>query len=196
MHWFRFWETQGLRRNELAYLRQQQAEDDDGLTERVCARISDPKCRILAVIVSTVDQMMHGAVTGADGFHAGVRHWAQRGPLWSLLDSLMDAGFEVFLTADHGNIEAQGIGKPNVGATANERGERVHVFPNEHLRQPVAAHYPGTICWPTMGLPDDYLPLLAPPRCAFIAQGQRIVAHGGIALEEMVVPWIRIVKKP
>ena len=58
-HWLRFWEARGLRRNELAYLRQQQAEGDDGLTERVAARISDPKCRVLSVIVSTVDQMIH-----------------------------------------------------------------------------------------------------------------------------------------
>ncbi|HOW75528.1 MAG TPA: BREX-3 system phosphatase PglZ [Candidatus Competibacteraceae bacterium] len=195
-HWLRFWETKGLRRNELAYFRQQQAEDDDGLTERVDARISDPKCRVIAVIVSTVDQMIHGAVTGTDGLHASVRHWAQRGAFWALLDRLTEAGFEVFLTADHGNVEAQGIGKPNVGATANERGERVHVFPDEHLRQPVAAQYPGTICWPTIGLPEDYRPLLAPPHGAFIPEGKRIVAHGGIALEEMVVPLIRITRKP
>lgn len=195
-HWLRFWEARGLRRNELAYLRQQQAEDNNALTERVDARISDPKCRVIAVIISTVDQMIHGAVTGTDGLHANVRHWAQRGAFWALLDRFTEAGFEVFLTADHGNIEAQGIGKPNVGATANERGERVHVFPDEHLRQPVADHYPGTICWPTIGLPDDYLPLLAPPRRAFITAGQRTVAHGGIALEELVVPLIRITRKP
>ena len=195
-HWLRFWEAQGLRRNEPAYFRQQQAEDDDALTERVAARINDPKCRVMAVIVSTVDQMIHGAVTGTDGLHASVRHWAQRGAFWALLDRLTEAGFEVFLTADHGNVEAQGIGKPNVGVTANERGERVHVFPNESLRQPVAAQYPGTICWPTIGLPDDYLPLLAPPRRAFITAGQRTVAHGGIALEELVVPLIRITRKP
>lgn len=195
-HWLRFWEARGLRRNELAYLRQQQAEGDDALTERVADRISDPKCRVLSVIVSTVDQMIHGAVTGADGLHASVRHWARRGAFWNLLDRLTEVGFEVFLTADHGNVEAQGIGKPNVGVTANERGERVHVFPDESLRQAVAAQYPGTLCWPTIGLPDDYLPLLAPPRRAFIAAGQGTVAHGGIALEELVVPLIRITRKP
>ncbi|MCU0809051.1 MAG: BREX-3 system phosphatase PglZ [Candidatus Contendobacter sp.] len=196
VYWMRFWEARGLRRNERAYLRQQQAEDDDALTERVVARISDPKCRLLAVIVSTVDQMIHGAVTGTDGLHASVRHWAQRGAFWTLLDRLTDAGFEIFLTADHGNVEAQGIGKPNVGVTANERGERVHVFADAGLRQQVAAQYPGTLCWPTIGLPEDYRPLLAPPHGAFIPEGKRIVAHGGIALEEMVVPWIRITRKP
>jgi hypothetical protein len=30
----------------------------------------------------------------------------------------------VILTADHGNVEGVGIGKPNVGVTADERGER------------------------------------------------------------------------
>lgn len=194
-HWLRFWESRGLRHRELAYLRQQQQEDDEALIERVRARISDSPCRVLAVIVGTVDNLIHGAVTGTDGLHASVRHWAQRGALWTLLDRLIDAGFAVFLTADHGNVEGQGIGKPNVGATAHERGERVHVFPDAGLRQQVAAQYPGAIPWPAIGLPDDYFPLLAPPRRAFIPAGKRTVAHGGIALEELVVPFIHITRR-
>jgi hypothetical protein len=194
-HWLRFWETRGLRRRELAYLRQRHQEDDEALIERVRARIGDSPCRVLAVVVGTVDNLIHGAVTGTDGLHASVRHWAQRGALWTLLDRLIDAGFEVFLTADHGNVEGQGIGKPNVGATANERGERVHVFPDAGLRRQVAAQYPGSIPWPAIGLPDDYFPLLAPPRRAFIPTGQRTVAHGGIALEELVVPFIHITRR-
>jgi hypothetical protein len=50
---------------------------------------------------------------------------------------MLERGFEVILTADHGNAEGTGIGKPNVGATADERGERVHVFSDALLRSNV-----------------------------------------------------------
>ena len=49
------------------------------------------------------------------------------------------------LTADHGNVEGIGIGKPNVGVTADERGERVHVFPDALLRSNISAKYPGAL---------------------------------------------------
>jgi hypothetical protein len=124
--------------------------------------------------------------------HAGVRHWAKRGSLWRLLDAMLERGFEVILTADHGNVEGVGIGKPNVGATADERGARVHVFSDALLRSNIGVKYPGSLEWPCIGLPEDYLALIAPPLCAFIGEGKRTVAHGGICIEEVIVPFVTI----
>ena len=193
-HWRRFWEDHGLRRTETVYLCQGAQEDDDAFTARVQDKVEPPRCRMAGIVVGTADQMLHGIVTGTDGLHASIRHWAQRGALWRLLAMLMARGFEVVLTADHGNVEGIGIGKPNVGVTADERGERVHVFRDAGLRSQVAAMYPQTITWPTIGLPEHYLALIAPPRRAFIGAGRRTVAHGGICLEEAIVPFVTITR--
>ncbi|ESZ65715.1 BREX-3 system phosphatase PglZ [Mesorhizobium sp. L103C131B0] len=195
-HWFRFWEDQGLRRGDAVYACQGTLEDDDNFTARICGKLDEPRCRIAGIVVGTIDQMLHGIVTGTDGMHAGVRHWAKRGSLWRLLDALVDRGFEVVVTADHGNVESVGMGKPNVGATADERGERVHVFSNALLRSNVSANYPGSVEWPNIGLPDDYLALIAPPLRAFIGEGKRTVAHGGICIEEVIVPFITVARSP
>lgn len=191
-HWTRFWEDQGLKKAEVAYLCQKSQEEDDAYLERVREHVERRKCRVLAIVVGTIDQMLHGVVTGSDGLHASVRHWAQRGALSKLIDLLLGHGFEVSLTADHGNVEGHGLGKPNVGATAEQRGERVHVFRDELTRNAVAQQYPGTISWQNVGLPQDYFPLLAPDRRAFIAEGKRTVAHGGACIEEVVVPFVQI----
>jgi hypothetical protein len=193
-HWKRFWEDQGLKKTEVAYLCQKSQEEDNAYLERVREQAEQPRCRVLAVVVGTIDQMLHGVVTGTDGLHASVRHWAQRGALSKLIDLLVDGGFEVALTADHGNVEGHGLGKPNVGATAEQRGERVHVFRDELTRSSVAQQYPGTIPWQNIGLPQDYLPLLAPDRRAFIPEGKRTVAHGGACIEEVIVPFVQIVR--
>jgi len=193
-HWTRFWEEQGLKKTEVAYLCQKSQERDDAYLERVREQVDQPRCRVLAVVVGTVDQMLHGVVTGIDGLHASIRHWAQRGALSALIDLLLDGDFEVSLTADHGNVEGHGIGKPNVGVTAEERGERVHVFRDERTRNSVAHQYPGTIPWQNDGLPSDYLPLIAPDRRAFIPPGKQTVAHGGVCIEEVIVPFVRIVR--
>ena len=48
----------------------------------------------------------------------------------TLLDLLLDRGFRVYLTSDHGNIEAEGCGRPAEGAVADLRGERVRIYPD------------------------------------------------------------------
>jgi hypothetical protein len=193
-HWNRLWEDRGLRHGDAAYACQGTLEDDDAFITRVKEKIDQPRCRVAGIVVGTIDQMLHGIVTGTDGMHAGVRHWAKRGSLWRMLDALLDRGFEVVLTADHGNVEGVGIGKPNVGATAEQRGERVHVFSDALLRSNISTKYSGSIEWPNIGLPDDYLALIAPPLCAFIGDGKRTVAHGGICIEEAIVPFITITR--
>ena len=42
------------------------------------------------------------------------------------------------------------------------------------------------------GLPPDFLPLYAGTRGAFVSQGDQIVAHGGISVEELIVPFVKV----
>jgi len=193
-YWSRFWEDRGFRKSDAIYACQGTQEIDDAFAVRLTTEIDGTSCRVAGVVVGTVDQMLHGTVTGTDGLHAGVRHWAQRGTIWRLIQSLLDRDFEVLLTADHGNVEGVGIGKPNVGVTADERGERVHVFSDALLRSNVAAKYAGTVEWPNIGLPEDYFALIAPSLRAFIGEGRRTVAHGGLCLEEVVVPFVTLAR--
>lgn len=191
-HWRRFWEDRDASRAEVAYVCQRSQEPDDALITRVKEAASHPRCRVLGIVVGMVDQMMHGAVTGAEGFYAQVRHWSETGAFQHLVDELLDVGYDVIITADHGNVEAIGFGKPNVGAVADARGERVHVFADDIMRRKVQEQYPQTIAWPQVALPEDYRALIASERRAFITEGARNVGHGGIALEELFVPFIKV----
>ena len=132
---------------------------------------------------------------GTTGMHNQVRQWMAEGFLANLLDLLLDQGYTVFLTSDHGNIECVGRGRPAEGAVADLRGERVRVYPDPALRSQVQAHFPDALAWPAPGLPENYFPLLAPGRSAFAQEGVRIVGHGGITLEELIVPFIRIARR-
>jgi hypothetical protein len=116
----------------------------------------------------------------------------EQGHMARLLGFLLEQDFRVYLTSDHGNIEAKGCGRPSEGSVAEVRGERVRVYSDPLLRAETAERFLGAIEWPASGLPGDYLPLLAPNRTAFVREGERIVGHGGISIEELVVPFVRI----
>ena len=185
--WKQYWIERGFNIPEIAYIKGLGEADSISLVEEI-----SPKTRVLGLVVDKVDKIMHGMQLGTAGMHNQVRQWAELGFMSNLLDLLLDNGFQIFLTSDHGNIEATGIGQPKEGATAELRGERVRIYQNSTLRTNVKNQFPNAIEWRNLGLPPEYLPLLAPSRQAFIREGEKIVAHGGTSLEELVVPFIGI----
>jgi hypothetical protein len=187
--WSQFWSDQGLTPVEVAYAKGLRTPADLTAVEDI---VTHPKVRVVGLVADAVDAIMHGMTLGTAGMHNQVRQWAEEGCLASLLDLLFRHDYAVFLTSDHGNIEAVGCGRPAEGAVADMRGERARVYPDQALKAQVAARFPGAIKWPTHGLPENYLPLLAPGRCAFVREGDRIVGHGGMTLEELIVPFIHI----
>lgn len=189
--WAQFWADQGLMPNEVVYLK---GLGDGGL-EPVSEALSHPKARVAGLVVDKVDKIMHGMEMGTAGMHNQVCQWAKQPYLNILLDLLLDRGFRVYLTSDHGNLEAEGCGRPSEGAVADLRGERVRVYPDAALRGKVKERFPAALEWGTVGLPEDYLALLAPARQAFVQEKQRTVSHGGISVEELIVPLIQIERR-
>jgi hypothetical protein len=192
MLWSQFWIGYGFTQAEVAYAKGLGEEMSLGTVEEI---LSHPKVRIVGFVIDTVDKIMRGMQLGTAGMHNQVRQWAEQGFMERLLNLLFDHSFGVVLTSDHGNIEAVGIGRPSEGAVADLRGERVRVYPDRILRAGVKTQFPNAIEWPPLGLPEDYLPLIALGRSAFIREGERIVAHGGISLEEVIIPFIRIQRR-
>jgi len=186
--WAQFWADQGFAPNEVVYIKGL----GDGNLETVSEALSHPRARVAGLVVDKVDKIMHGMEMGTAGMHNQVCQWAKQPYLNTLLDLLLDRGFRVYLTSDHGNLEAEGCGRPSEGAVADLRGERVRIYPDAALRGKVKERFPAALEWGTVGLPEDYLALLAPARQAFVQEKQRTVSHGGVSVEELIVPLIQI----
>ena len=189
--WKRFWGDEGLDAARVVYAKNLRESWD---LETVVELVSRPRVRVAGLVVDAVDRIMHGMKLGSAGMHNQVRQWTRGGVLASLLDTLFDRGFEVFLTSDHGNVETTGCGAPQEGSVADLPGRRVRVFSDPGLRARVAKRFPGALEWPASGLPESYLALLAPARRSFVRESERPVAHGGVTLEEVVVPFVAIAR--
>lgn len=189
--WVQFWTDQGFTANEVVYIK---GLGDDDLV-LVSETLSHPKVRVVGLVVDKVDKIMHGMEMGTAGMHNQVRQWAQQGYLNALFNLLLDHNFEIYLTSDHGNLEATGCGRPTEGAVADLRGERVRIYANELLRLRIQNNFPNAIEWPGIGLPENIYPLIAPHRKAFVGMKERVVTHGGCSLEELIVPLVHIERK-
>ena len=186
--WRQFWEGHGLSRLDIAY----QRGLGNGNASSVLDTVIHPgKTKVVGLVVDKVDKIMHGMQLGAAGMHNQIKQWCQGGFLGALIGQLLDYGYKVWLTSDHGNIECDGKGRPSEGVIAETRGERVRVYPTPELRSQVSETFSFAHEWQPVGLPSGYFPLIAGGRDAFVSLGDAIVGHGGVTVEEVIVPFVK-----
>jgi hypothetical protein len=184
--WRHFWADHHLTPAEIAFAAVPGNEAD-------LAAIDDlitSQTRALGITLYKVDQIMHGIELGMVGMAGQVRTWAEEGFLTRLLGRLFALGFDVFISADHGNTEAIGIGTPREGALVDKGGERCRIYAEPSFTKSCVADFPGTLEWSHPGLPDAFSTLLAPHGKAYTQAGSTLLGHGGPSLEEVCVPFI------
>ena len=188
--WQKFWEGYGVSKREISY--QKGLGDGDGAQS-----IQDfvGRAKVLGLVVDKIDKIMHGMQLGSSGMHNQIDQWCRKGFLSSLIDCLLNENYHIWLTSDHGNIECSGIGSPLEGAIAETRGERVRIYPSEELRTSMVTKLSQSLSWNPVGLPANYFPLIAGGDSAFVQKGKTLVGHGGISIEEVIVPLVKFERR-
>jgi hypothetical protein len=187
-HWLRFWEDQGVQRTSVDLVTNIDGPNDPDLEKA----LGNGRLSVLGIVWNKVDNIMHGMQMQTAGMHNQVRLWASQGHLQQLLTRLHTEGFTVYLTADHGNVTATGVGNPREGVLVETKGKRVRVYDRQEFLEEVASKFPESLRWPNYGLPPARLVLLPGNLKAFTDVGDEVVSHGGIALEEVLVPFVAI----
>ncbi len=191
-HWANFWSAQGLPADAAAYEHLHLEKDTLALS---------PRTQALCLIDTALDEISHHTLLGAADAQASLRLWLDtRSPaLETLLDDLLAQHFTVYLTSDHGHTEAAGIGQPSEGLLVQTRSKRARVYRDEHTARKVQTAFAQTHLWHNDGLlPDDVWVLIADSDSArlhpsaFAPDGEIFVTHGGLSLDEMIVPLVQI----
>lgn len=192
MAWRRFWLNEGLLEKQVFYAkglgRPRSCDDIIG------GPVADGT-EVIGLVVDTVDELLHGELFGKHEFVGRIDHWLALGEWDRLVHSLIDADYHIYVTADHGNVDAVGMGRPSEGSIAEARGERVRIYDSEALRAKSSTTIASSRILQPGGLPHTYKPLFAPHGRAFISDRRRAVVHGGTSLEEVIVPFVRISRK-
>lgn len=195
--WQEFWQGQGVPADAAVYAH---------LSSRIDAHYPDEigshRTQALCLVSIVMDDLLHGAA-GATEMNAALRVWlqgdeaTQHSPwLEGLIERLLDGGYAVTITSDHGHIEAVGMGAPREGVISTTRSKRARLYSTRELAQRTHAQMPDTIVLESRWLPPGgVFPLVATGRRAFAPAGERVVTHGGLSIEEMVVPLITVTKK-
>lgn len=188
-HWKIFWENHGILRMYVDYNRVSNYSEMKDID-----KYFKPTNKVNSFVIAIIDELVHSAIQGYKGIEAELNIWLQKGYLKELLKVLLKKGYEVYIGSDHGNRECIGIGKIAEGVLAQTKGERIRVYNTKLLRDKAAVKY-SSVKWDGPGLPEDYYTLYAKAGEAFVTEKEKVVSHGGMSLEEVVVPFIKILPK-
>lgn len=194
--WELFWSREGIAETATKLLMLSYDRGIDQLPE-----LHDPQVSIWCLIEDTPDRLAHNATLGAADQQSSLRLWLDPAhdqnsiPLEKIIDLFLDRSYSVFIASDHGHVEATGIGQPSEGLLAQTRGKRARIYMDRLAALRVQNAFTDTILWDKDGiLPDQMAALMPVGRDAFAPSGEVVVTHGGISIEEVIVPLIQITK--
>ena len=147
--------------------------------------------RLLAVILNDIDDIVHGQRQGRRGMYNDINLFAESGKLQALIRSLINNDYMVYLTSDHGNTVCSGIGAlRNTGVEMENKAKRAFILKDfAQVDENMTNH---TLEFPGYYLDKGYRYLVCKTGISFDNVGIEVMTHGGITLDEVIVPFIKI----
>lgn len=146
-----------------------------------------------AIIINDVDDMVHGQLQGRTGMYNDISLLMSQGRLVGTVRRMLRRGFDVYISADHGNVPCIGMGKlMKSGVETETKSHRMVVLKDFADKSAILEKYPGIIEYPGYYLDKEFTYLICGIGGSFDAKGEEVMNHGGITIDEVIVPFIKI----
>ena len=145
----------------------------------------------LAIVFKDLDDKMHGSSDYADLLML-TKNWMDRSKIAQVIEDLLSKGFTVFLTSDHGNIQAKGWrglqGREKLGTNkSGSRSQRHIEYSEKWLFDEFMENNPDL----ENSVVKEEQALYFKNDLSF-SSNELLVTHGGAHLLEVLVPFIEI----
>lgn len=134
---------------------------------------------------------MHAELQGLRGMAQGITEWMASGILPNLIRDLLARNFAVYMTSDHGNTSAIAQGRFTKPGLLAEPASRRAVIYKDYADAIELAKF-TTMRYDNTYLPDGINTYLFGQDACYGDTGREYITHGGMTLEEAIVPFVRI----
>jgi len=147
--------------------------------------------KFVAIIINDIDDLVHAQKQGRIGMYNDLTLWAKSGKLQTLIKNLYLQDFSIYITSDHGNTPCIGTGAiRNVGVEVETKSKRMLVLKSfadekDYITSNVLS-YPGYY------LDNDYKYYICDSGVSFDNKNEQVMTHGGISIDEVIVPFIKV----
>lgn len=173
---FDYWSSHGYAGSEIAYTR-------FGTSAQLDLEAFS-SVEVIGAVCTDLDDLMHGALMGNAQLFQDTDTWIKESGIIKLIRELRGKDFQCYITSDHGNIEAHGIGAVPMTSRclSNSRSKRHIEFASEEMARAYLASHSEI----KVGLRDSTVFLRD---CSAFCSDSLVVTHGGSHVLEMLVPF-------
>ncbi len=147
----------------------------------------------ISILYNFFDELSHSAqfppnTESKEIYFQSVSAYLEKSTVVKNFQVLLENDFQIYICSDHGSVVAKGNGKRVEKYLSDDFAKRAVLVYNETK---------DLINERKIKIPfvDDKLLVLPEGRTIFANKNQIEVNHGGITVEEMVVPYIKIIRK-
>lgn len=176
--WRQYWKAAGYKDNEIFYGKNEVPD-------------IPPQTKAAGIIINICDDLMHAELQGLRGMAQGIDEWMKGGTLSRLILELQSRGFAIYMTSDHGNTSAIAQGRFTKPGLLAEPASRRAVIYKDFADAIELAKF-TTVRYDNTYLPDGINTYLFGPDACYGDTGREYITHGGMTLEEAIVPFVKI----
>ena len=109
-----------------------------------------------------------------------------------MVQRFLGEGFDVYISADHGNTLCTGLGRlTGSGVEVETKSHKMVVLKDFADKAGLIQKY-GLIEYPKYYLPKEYDYLICDVGQSLDIKDETVMTHGGMSIDEVVVPFIKI----
>lgn len=149
--------------------------------------------KAVGIIFSFIDEFVHAKNMNKSYIISVLEKYLEQNHLEQLIQSLLNKGFYVYFSSDHGNILAKGNGKRPPKDLFKSRSRRYLKSNHKNIVAEYSTDESLLIQFKEI-IGEDYFLLLA-DNSMFNNNGTSGLTHGGISVEEVIVPFIEVRKE-
>lgn len=148
----------------------------------------------MGIIINLFDDRAH-ATGNVDGskllMQKDVVNILQETTIEDIFREFIRAGYRIFITSDHGTIWCHGNGHNSDKYLVEERARRALLYPNKILAMDFATQKEVKI-FENNNLLGERVLVFPRGRKMFATKNETAITHGGIHLEEVIIPFIEV----
>lgn len=177
--WENYWISKGIPKHQITYFHSESLEENNLNYSKI------------AVVYKELDDKMHSSDDYKDLYDLTM-NWIEKTSLFNDIELLIKKNFKVFLTTDHGNIEAKSwrslVGKEKLGTNkSGSRSERHIEYTDTWLKDEIFNNNPELISF----VVSEENALYFKNNLSF-SNKDTLVTHGGAHVLEVLIPFIEI----
>jgi len=146
----------------------------------------------IGLVFTFIDTLTHNRLTNKRKLIRDIQEFLDKSNMHIFISKLLGQGFHLYFVSDHGSIYAKGNGIQASKDLADEEARRFMIFEYKELARDYETE--NTILIRLDNVIGDKWLLLACGNEMFGNSSSSCLTHGGISIEEVVVPFVKVIK--